>query len=209
MVLLDQARQERNHWQMAKSCCSSSAMPRTQSVLAELVEQREQFVAFVRGQVSSAVHAEDIVQAAFARAAERADQIETPEAARAWFFRLLRNAVIDDRRRRGVRDRVASDFHAEQSETLDPVERESQTCQCVSRLAAALKPEYAEALRSVEVDEKTVKEFAADTGISAGNAGVRVFRAREALRRAVHETCGTCADGGGCFDCSCGHQTQP
>ncbi len=118
----------------------------------------------------------------------------------------MRNAIIDDRRRRDVRDKVASSFQEEQSETLDAVEREAQACQCVTKLADALKPEYAAALRSVELDEKTVKDFASDTGISAGNAGVRVFRAREALRKAVHETCGTCAEGGGCFDCSCGHQ---
>lgn len=176
-------------------------------MLAGLVGQREQFVSFVRGKVGSRAHAEDIVQAAFARAAERADQIETPEAARAWFFRLLRNAIIDDRRRQNVRENVATSFQAEQSETVEAVEREAQACQCVARLAADLKPEYAAALRTVEVDEKTVKELAADAGISAGNAGVRVFRAREALRKSVRETCGTCADGGGCFDCSCGHES--
>ncbi len=191
---------------MASSCCGGLAAGPSATVLAGLVEQRQQFLSFVRGQVHSAAHAEDIVQAAFVRAAERADQIETPEAARAWFFRLLRNAIIDDRRRRDVREKVASLFQAEHGETLDTVEREAQACQCIAKLAAALKPEYAAALRSVELEDKTVKEFAAGTGISAGNAGVRVFRAREALRKAVHETCRTCADGGGCLDCSCPNQ---
>lgn len=188
---------------MASSCCGGSAARSNSTVLAGLVEQREQFVSFVRGRVHSAAHAEDIVQAAFARAAERADQVETAEAAGAWFLRLLRNAIIDDRRRRFVRERVASSFHAQQVQVVDPVEREVRACQCVAKLAASLKPEYAEALQRVEVEDSSVKQFATDAGISAGNAGVRVFRAREALRRAVHETCGSCADGGGCFDCSC------
>jgi RNA polymerase sigma-70 factor (ECF subfamily) len=48
-----------------------------------------------------------------------------------------------------------------------------------------------------------VKDFAAAEGISATNAGVRVFRAREALRRQVVRSCGTCAEHG-CIDCTCG-----
>jgi RNA polymerase sigma-70 factor (ECF subfamily) len=48
-----------------------------------------------------------------------------------------------------------------------------------------------------------VKTFAAEHGLSASNAGVRVFRAREALKQRLMESCGTCAEHG-CLDCSCG-----
>jgi hypothetical protein len=54
-----------------------------------------------------------------------------------------------------------------------------------------------------DVDQVPVKDYAATLGISASNAGVRVFRAREALRKQVARSCGTCADHG-CLDCSCG-----
>jgi hypothetical protein len=53
-----------------------------------------------------------------------------------------------------------------------------------------------------------VKDYAAEAGISSSNAGVRVFRAREALRRQVVLSCGTCATHG-CFDCSCGVAASP
>jgi RNA polymerase sigma-70 factor (ECF subfamily) len=52
------------------------------------------------------------------------------------------------------------------------------------------------------VDGTAVKDYAAHAGISASNAGVRVFRAREALRKQVARVCGTCAEHG-CLDCSC------
>ena len=84
----------------------------------------------------------------------------------------------------------------------DP-ELESVVCACVGRIADTLKPEYAQALRRVELDGVPVVEFAREAGISESNAGVRVFRAREALRREVSRSCGTCAEHG-CFDCSCG-----
>jgi hypothetical protein len=48
-----------------------------------------------------------------------------------------------------------------------------------------------------------VKDYAASAGISSSNAGVRIFRARAALRREVSRSCGTCAEHG-CLDCSCG-----
>jgi RNA polymerase sigma-70 factor (ECF subfamily) len=65
-----------------------------------------------------------------------------------------------------------------------------------------LKPEYADALRRIEVDGVAVKDYADTLGISASNADVRLFRAREALRRQVARACGTCADHG-CLDCTC------
>jgi len=38
--------------------------------------------------------------------------------------------------------------------------------------------------------------------LSASNAGVRVFRAREALKKRLVESCGTCAEHG-CQNCTC------
>ncbi|HEY5282379.1 MAG TPA: sigma factor-like helix-turn-helix DNA-binding protein [Polyangia bacterium] len=81
-------------------------------------------------------------------------------------------------------------------------------CQCVAQLADTLKPEYADALRRIEVDGIAVKDYADTLGISASNAGVRIFRAREALRRQVARACGTCADHG-CLDCTCHATAQP
>ncbi|TAJ17066.1 MAG: RNA polymerase subunit sigma-70, partial [Planctomycetota bacterium] len=68
-------------------------------------------------------------------------------------------------------------------------------------------PEYANALRRVEIDGVAVKDFADEAGISASNAGVRLFRARDALRARVRRSCGTCAEHG-CLDCTCGQPAR-
>ena len=81
---------------------------------------------------------------------------------------------------------------------------EAEICACVSRLAATLKPEYAEALEAIEVAGTPVTTFAKQKGLSSSNAGVRVFRAREALKKRVIESCGTCAEHG-CLNCTCKH----
>ena len=75
-------------------------------------------------------------------------------------------------------------------------------CQCVGELAGTLKPEYATALRRIEIDGIAVKDYAAEAGISSNNAGIRIFRARDALRKQLARACGTCAEHG-CLDCTC------
>lgn len=75
----------------------------------------------------------------------------------------------------------------------------------LGRVAGTLKLEYAEVLQVVEVAATPVKTFAEQKGLSANNAGVRVFRAREALKKRVMDSCGTCAEHG-CVNCTCKQQ---
>ena len=150
--------------------------------------------------------AEDILQDAFAKVVARPEQAPTDEAVVPWFYRTLRNAAIDQFRRRGAADRAYGAFARElESHAAPTPDMVSEICACVTRLATTLKPEYAEALHAVEVRGTPVKAFAEEKGLSANNAGVRVFRAREALKKRVMESCGTCAEHG-CVDCTCKHQ---
>lgn len=50
--------------------------------------------------------AEDIVQSSLIKASERIEQLASEEGARSWFYRLLRNAGTDARRRRSVEQRT-------------------------------------------------------------------------------------------------------
>jgi DNA-directed RNA polymerase specialized sigma24 family protein len=134
---------------------------------------------------------------------DRPDQAPADEGVVPWFYRLLRNAAIDQFRRRGAANRAVEAFARElETHAAPEPELEAAICACVTRLAGSLKEEYAEALRVVDVQGTAVKAFAEQRGLSANNAGVRVFRAREALKKRVIETCGTCAEHG-CRDCTC------
>jgi RNA polymerase sigma factor (sigma-70 family) len=170
---------------------------------AQLVANHRAFLAFVEQRVGSRALAEDILQDAFVRGVERAEQVREEESLRAWFYRLLRNAVIDHRRHAGVADRRLESFarELEAGEVPSP-DIEDIVCGCVARLTDELKPDHAHALRRIEVDGLSVKDYAAEVGITANNAGVRVFRARQALREQVMRSCGTCAVHG-CIDCTC------
>lgn len=179
----------------------------TEAIVESLVGNHRAFLAFLQGKVGSRALAEDILQDAFVRTIDKASTIREGESATAWFYRLLRNAVIDHGRRNASANRRLQEL-ARELETMEyEPEIMNQVCACVGRLAGTLKPEYADAVRRIEVEGMSVKDFAALSGISASNAGVRIFRAREALRQQVVRSCGTCADHG-CLDCTCAAKTS-
>jgi RNA polymerase sigma factor (sigma-70 family) len=169
-----------------------------------LVENHRAFLRFLERRTGSREGAEDILQDAFARNLERMNDVPE-EALVPWFYRVLRNAAIDQGRRRGAHERALAAFAAELETHADapPDDVRTEVCQCVLRLAETLKPEYAEALKAVDVDHMPVKAFAEASGLTTSNAGVRLMRARKALKQRLVTSCGTCADHG-CLDCSCG-----
>jgi RNA polymerase sigma factor (sigma-70 family) len=171
------------------------------NVVATLVENHRAFLAFVERRVGRDV-AEEILQNAFVKSIDKFDTVR--DTAVGWFYQVLRNAIIDYRRRQAVVDKHLGSYAAdlEATATHDD-ELHGVVCKCVGELANTLKPEYADALRQIEIEGLSVKDYAAKLGISSNNAGVRVFRAREALRKQVVRACGTCA-AHGCLDCTCG-----
>jgi RNA polymerase sigma-70 factor (ECF subfamily) len=173
----------------------------TADVVEVLVANHRAFLGFVERRIGSRALAEEIVQDAFIRSLDRGDEIR--ESVIGWFYRVLRNAVVDHQRRQAVANRRLDQFAAE-LESAGEADQEvaNVACGCILKLADTLKPEYADALRRIEIDQVPVKDYAEANGISPSNAGVRIFRAREALRKQLARSCGTCAEHG-CLDCSC------
>src|SRR5262249_7492143 len=171
------------------------------------------FLSFLERRVGHRETAEDLLQESFARSMDRVP-LEAEESATAWFYRVLRNGVIDHYRRRGASGRALASLAKELAEASPepapdarprepaPTERNA-VCRCDTRPCETLKPAYARALRRVDVDGVPVRDFASEAGITPNNAAVRLFRARETLRKRVVRWCGSCAERG-CVDCTCG-----
>lgn len=178
-------------------------LPSREDLVAAIAEQRRSFLSFLERRVGHRETAEDVLQEAFARSLDKVP-LGTEESAVAWFYRVLRNAVIDHYRRGGASERALATLTRQLDEEPEPtLDDRDAVCRCVARLSETLKPEYADALRRIDVDGTPVHTYAAEAGITPNNAGVRVFRAREALRKRVVRWCGKCAERG-CIDCSCG-----
>jgi RNA polymerase sigma-70 factor (ECF subfamily) len=120
---------------------------------------------------------------------------------------LLRNALVDHYRRTSAEARALNAKADQDPASVDPELRE-EVCHCMHDLIPTLKPEYAEVVKRVDLDERSVSEVAAELGVTANNATVRLHRARQALKKQLEQSCGTCATHG-CLDCSCGHPRRP
>ncbi|HET9933629.1 MAG TPA: sigma factor, partial [Polyangiaceae bacterium] len=66
-------------------------LSRSDDVIARLVGNHRQFLAFLESRLGNRKDAEDLLQAAFVKAIEKVDTLRDDESAVAWFFRLLRN----------------------------------------------------------------------------------------------------------------------
>jgi len=139
--------------------------------------------------------------------------------AQRWVFQLAKEPVKDQRLRQAISlaiDRNALvDAHRRQQveqkslrhEQPEPEDQDlfRAICTCVGGVIETLKPEYADLLRRVDLEGASAPEAARATGITANNAGVRLHRARTALREKLKAVCGACARHG-CLDCRCQKQ---
>lgn len=171
-------------------------------VLDILVATHRNFRSFLERQVGNRADAEDILQDAYARSLEHGDEIRDGESAVAWFYRLLRNAVIDHRRRQDAQRR-ALEARAKDAAAFDEPALHDVVCRCIHDLLPALKDEYATLLRRIDLEGAGVAEVASERGTTPNNVRVTLHRARKTLRRQLELSCGTCTEHG-CLDCSCG-----
>src|SRR5687767_7703884 len=182
---------------------SPSMEPMSADVLATLVQHHRRFRDFLERRVGSRATAEELLQAAFVKGLERGGEIRDGESAVAWFYRLLRNALVDFYRHRDAEQR-AIERHA--SETQVTTERDpaldAAICDCVHGLIPTLKAEYADILRAVEMEGQGLADGAQRLAITPGTAAVRLHRARLALKGRLERSCGTCT-GHACLDCTC------
>jgi RNA polymerase sigma factor (sigma-70 family) len=171
--------------------------------VAALAADHERFRRFLEARTASREDAEDILQSAFATAVEKVDTIESAASVTAWFYRVLRRALVDHQRRQEAQRRALDARAAETTMTAGEDSALWDTvCACVGALLPALRPQEAQILRRVDLEGQSIGAIAVELGIDAGHARVRLHRARAALRRRVEDVCRTCAEHG-CRDCRC------
>ena len=175
-----------------------------QQVTDALVHQHGLFLSFLNKRLRSREEAEDILAAAYLKGMRKSASIRNREDITAWFFRLLRNVLTDHWRKQASQARAMKGYASEAKLNTpeQDVELEKNICACVKALVKTIKPEYAEAIRKVDLGNSKIVDFARKSGISPGNAAVRVHRARRSLKKRLLETCGACAKHG-CLDCTC------
>ncbi|NMO22440.1 RNA polymerase sigma factor [Pyxidicoccus fallax] len=173
-------------------------------VLETLIHNRQRFLAFLIPRVGGTEVAEEVLQAALLKGMESEGDLRHEERAVAWFYRLLRNALIDRHRREAREGSALSGLAKEVPlSTEDAEDLEQTVCACLTALTTTLKPEYESILRGVDLEGQSLADFAAAAGITPGNAKVRLHRARQALGRRLEQSCGPTCCREGCANCMC------
>ena len=167
-----------------------------------LLAQRSRFRAFLVSRLGNAADADDVLQNGLLKAMRATGEVDDTEKLTAWFYRLLRNALVDHVRSRSASARRDDVWMLDATSCEADAER--SVCACFEELFPELKPRDAELLRRVELNNEAVAEVAKSLSMSAGAASVALHRARATLRRQLEEFCGDCAKGA-CLDCDCAH----
>jgi len=166
-----------------------------------LAEMHRKFLRFLRGRISNPAIAEDILQAAYLKAIQHESGLRRDESSVVWFYRILRNAVIDYYRQSNTRSCAVDQFAAEWNESYE-MELQNRVCTCIHEVLSELKPGYRSVIERIDLGGESVEGFAASQQTTAGNAHVRLHRARKAIARKLIDVCGTCATYH-CLDCTC------
>lgn len=169
--------------------------------MERIASLRTQFLNFLSRRLGDRATAEDVLQSAYIKALEHGGEIRKEQSTVAWFYRILRNAVVDHYRRAAVRDRADADFAAETPVAYE-VELEQTVCACIGDVIRDLKSAYREAIERVDLGGQTVEDFARTQRITPNNASVRLHRARKVVSKELTMLCGTCAEHK-CLDCTC------
>jgi RNA polymerase sigma-70 factor (ECF subfamily) len=170
-----------------------------------LLHERAKFLRFIERRISNPGVAEDLLQNAYMRAFSSQPALRSEESAVAWFYRILRNTVIDYYRQRAIEERVLDRWNEEAETATVAPGRATKVCSCIHGALDRIQPAYREVLREVDLTgdaRGALNTFANKAGITAGNAAVRAHRARRALKQQLLHTCGACTQTG-CLDCEC------
>ena len=195
---------------MEKQDDHSKAQPRSDvlyDVANRIIANESAFRAFLRKRLSNETIVEDVFQQCLLRAVERQHSLKQEDSVVAWFYQILRHAVIDYYRSKAGEESRHRAFEKEaeillQQEVPSLDEVKTTICACLEEVVGRLRPGYSELIRRIDLNGESTAAVAKALRISTNNATVRLHRARQALRDRLEESCGVCTKHG-CLNCTC------
>ena len=168
-----------------------------------LREGHREFLLFVSRRIQNIDEAEDILQDFYLKAIRNARTIKDPGALKGWLAQVLRRTLVDYYRRSSVRKAALQRLEVLEGSAMridDDADR--AVCNCLYRILPAMPAEYSQLIWQVDLLGQSRSKVAKRLGISPNNLGVRLHRARRALRGALMRFCTTCPTHG-FLNCAC------
>jgi RNA polymerase sigma-70 factor (ECF subfamily) len=159
-----------------------------QSLAALYVEHAAGMRRLVFGILHDQEAADDIVQTAFARAADLVEEM-APLAFKAWLYRVAFNEAVTWKRRGSVAHKAARKLSERSGKeaSQDPAAADAlvrnETVAAVRQAMQGLSADEQQVVRARVYQDKTFAQIAADLGMPLGTVLTRMRRALEKLRR--------------------------
>ena len=178
-----------------------------QDPIQQIQNARAAIVSFLRKRVGDDGVVQDLIQQSLLRAIERQSLLRRREDAVAWFYSILRHALVDYLRKRAVEARGKNAYrqaliHSGHGNVPPFEEVAGNLCCCAYAILPSLRPSYEELIRRIDLGGESSKTVAQDLAITCNNVRVRLLRARQVLRARLVDFCGRCCERD-CRDCTC------
>lgn len=153
--------------------------------------------------LGNAADAEDVLQGAILRAIDKAEHLRDQDAVHGWLSRIIASAIADHQRRQASRRRNETALLLQRQDP-DPIgdDVEAAACECVHVILPAIKAEYAQLIRRIDLEGEDRVAAAAALGLTVNALTVRLHRARGQLRQRLLEMCRSCREDS-FLRCSC------
>ena len=193
--------------QRSFTASNETPKPHLNDIVQRLIGHESAFRGFLRRRVGDEAVAEDLLQHSMIRAVQSHHAVRNDDSVVAWFYKILRHALIDYYRSKSAEARRDEAFSQQLTLSGDDTEpsldeMKATVCTCLHRLLPTLRSNYADLIRRIDLEEESPKRVAEDLKISQSNLTVRLHRARQALRTSLEATCGICSKHG-CLNCTC------
>lgn len=148
-------------------------------------DHEAELLGYLRRRLPEPHTAEDLLQDIFVKALGQGKRFCSLENARAWLFRVTRNALADHLRLAREQVELPEDL-IEETELSAPIE---SLADCLPRALSELSADDREAITLCDLEGLTQEEFARHKGLTLPGAKSRVQRARKRLRQHLTEAC--------------------
>jgi RNA polymerase sigma factor (sigma-70 family) len=178
-----------------------------QDPIQQIQNARAAVLSFLRKQGVDDGIAQDLFQQSALRAVEHQSSLRRREDAVAWFYSILRHALVDYLRKRAVEARGKKAYsealtHSNHGKVSPVEEVATNLCCCAYAILPSLRPSHAELIRRIDLEEESSQTVAQDLAMTRNNVRVRLHRARQVLRARLVAFCGRCCERD-CRDCTC------
>jgi len=151
---------------------------------------------YIMSMVQDTTEAEDLTQETFLRAYRQRNSLRDVGAQTAWLYRIATHVCLDRLRQYARRAPKESDIDLDQVEVAEPdapslqkISEQDEMSACVQDYLNHLSDNYRSVILLHDMHELTAQEIAELLGENLANVKIRLHRARQKLRLALHGGC--------------------